>query len=102
MAVRYVTDNGEPPPYQFRARANCSTVLTTSLLKGSHMNYEISCPPVSSADVPGYRFTPDQNGALIARCEACRVGFLVRETNDAEVRQAMAAHRDLSHGCRAR
>jgi hypothetical protein len=73
------------------------------LLKGSRMNCEISCPSVStSAEVPGYRFTRDQNGAVIARCEACRIGFLVRETNGEAVRQAMAMHRDLSHGCGAR
>lgn len=62
------------------------------------MNYEISCPPVSSAEVPGYRFSRDQNGAVIARCLFCRVGFLVR-TNTEAVRYAMTAHRDLSHGC---
>ena len=80
-------------------RAKLLDLLTASLLKGSHMNYEISCRPVSSAEVPGYRFTRDQNGAMIARCLFCRVGFLVRETNTEAVRYAMTAHRDLSHGC---
>ena len=78
------------------------TNMTTSLLKGSHMNYEIACQPIPSADVPGYRFTCDHNGRTIARCLTCRVGFLVRETNGEAVRQAMAMHRDLSHGCGAR
>ena len=90
--MRYVTDNGEPLP----------TNMTTSLLKGSHMNYELACQPIPSADVPGYRFTCDHNGRTIARCLTCRVGFLVRETNGEAVRQAMAMHRDLSHGCGAR
>jgi hypothetical protein len=74
--------------------------MTTSLSKGPQMNYEIS--PVSSTDVPGYRFTCDHDGRTIARCLTCRVGFLVRETNGEEVRQAIAMHRDLSHGYGAR
>ena len=91
-SVRYVTDNGEPLP----------TNMTASLLKGSHMNYELACQPIPSAEVPGYRFTCDHNGRTIARCLTCRVGFLVSETNGEAVRHAMAMHRDLSHGCGAR
>ena len=79
-----------------REREPLPTNMTASLLKGSRMNYEIPC------DVPGYRFTRGKNGTLIGRCTACRVEFTVRETNDQAVRQAMAAHRDLSHGCGAR
>jgi hypothetical protein len=86
--LRYVTDNGEP------LAAN----MTTSLLKGSQMNYELACQSIPSADVPGYRFTCDHNGRTIARCMACRVGFVVREDDAVEVRCAMRAHRDLSHG----
>jgi hypothetical protein len=66
------------------------------------MNYEIACNPIPSAEVPGYTFRRDQNGCTIARCVACRVGFVVREGDAVEVRHAMRAHRDLSHGCGAR
>ena len=75
-------------------------ILATSLENGSWtLNYEIACNPISAADVPGYTFRRDQNGAVIARCTVCRVGFTVRETNGEAVRYAMAMHRDFSHGC---
>ena len=65
------------------------------------MNYEIPCNPIPGADVPGYQFQRDQNGTVIARCVACRIGFTVTETNGEAVKHAMVMHRDLSHGCGA-
>ena len=61
-------------------------------------NHEVHCNPIPAADVPGFRFTRNQNGVIVARCTACRIGFVVREENAERVRFAMGAHQEWVHG----
>ena len=57
-------------------------------------NHEVLCNPIPAPDVPGFRFTRNQNGVILARCTTCRIGFVVREENAERVRLAMGAHQD--------
>ena len=61
-------------------------------------NHEVLCNPIPAADVPGFWFTRNQNGVILARCTTCRIGFVVREENAERVRLAMGAHQDWVHG----
>ena len=61
-------------------------------------NHEVLCDPIPAADVPGFRFTRNQNGVIVARCTTCLIGFVVREENAERVRFAMGAHQDWEHG----
>ena len=61
-------------------------------------NHEVPCNPIPAADVPGFRFTRNQNGVIVARCTTCHIGFVVREANAESARFAMGAHQDGEHG----
>ena len=63
-------------------------------------NHEVHCDPIPAADVAGFRFTRNQNGVIVARCSACKIGFVMREENAERARDAMSAHQDLMHGSR--
>jgi hypothetical protein len=60
--------------------------------------HEVLCNPIPAADVPGFRFTRNQNGVIVARCTTCGIGFVVRKESAERVRSAMGAHRDWEHG----
>ena len=61
-------------------------------------NHEVLCNPIPAADVPGFRFTRNQNGVIVARCTRCAIGFVVRKDSADGVRVAMGAHQDWEHG----
>jgi len=61
-------------------------------------NHEVLCNPIPAADVPGFRFTGNQNGVIVARCTMCGIGFVVRKDDAERVRFAMGAHQDWVHG----
>ena len=62
-------------------------------------NHEVLCNPIPATDVPGFRFTRNQNGVIVARCTTCRIGFVVCEEDAERVRFAMGAHQDwVQHG----
>ena len=64
------------------------------------MNYGVPCDPIPAADVAGFTFYCDQNGAVVARCVRCRVGFAVREDNAEAIRPRMVMHLEFAHGWR--
>jgi hypothetical protein len=61
-------------------------------------NHEVLCNPIPAANVPGFRFTRNQNGVIVARCTTCGIGFVVRKENAERVRFALGAHLDWVHG----
>ena len=60
-------------------------------------NLEFFCNPIPAADVPGFRFTRNQNGVIVARCMTCRIGFVIFEKDAASARSVMGAHHDWAH-----
>ena len=62
------------------------------------MNDEIPVDPIPAADVDGFLCYRDQRGAIIARCVACRIGFVV--TN--ETAEAARGGYDHASECRTR
>ena len=61
-------------------------------------NDEVHCNPIPAADVPGFRFTRNQNGVIVARCVWCRIGFVVIEETAERARYAMGVHLQYAHG----
>ncbi len=61
-------------------------------------NHEVFCDPIPAADVPGFRFTRNQNGVIVARCTTCAIGFVVRKESAERMRFVLGAHQDWEHG----
>jgi len=64
-------------------------------------NHEVPYNPIPALDAPGFRFTRNQNGVIIARCTTCHIGLVVGEASAERARFAMSAHQDL-HGSHLR
>jgi len=64
-------------------------------------NHEVPYNPIPALDAPGFRFTRNQNGVIIARCTTCHIGFVVGEASAERARFATSAHQDL-HGSHLR
>ena len=62
------------------------------------MTYETPCNPIPAADVEGFNFFRERDGAIIARCTRCKIGLTVTDENAERVRYAMTIHLDAVHG----